>query len=351
MADGTTKQLTGSVALCSAVLSLPPSNPGIAAAVCGTLAVVVAQLAKLIKKIKVIKGTANSGGDVLVASSAHFASLLTKKKPDGKGLVVRALKDLAVPKGKATRGARVAKLMRICAQEAGLHPYIMHKARLTWYKELGNTLRANREAQSMLDHEPAWNALLDSMAKIGSTIKPGPDFGAYFAEGFAMAKGRVAAGGDDLRQLLVAWLANAEFFPVSTWAKIPEFKHKVPPTVAAWVRGEDPIASGALKFQEAGGLPGSLLHIYAKGKAEEKSGLFARQLGVAAAMGWLPALCRDLNNAQGYQYTSPENDGDDGDSADADNLEADAEIERQWDEQADTVLVGVLGALALSGSI
>ena len=361
--DDTNKELaaalSGGVAVCVATLG-PTLTPAVAGPVCGALAVAANKILKLIKSIQTIKGAAQTGGKVLGASSATFGRLLLKEKPNGKGLIIRALKDLSVGKNKATRGARVAALMAHCAQKAGLHPYIMHSVRYTWYKELGNKGRAKQEAASMLAEEPSWKALLSSMEAASELIKPGPDFAAQFDQGYSLAVQRVQTGGEDLRQLLNAWLAVPAEEPVSTWQNVPEFKHKVPSTVIQWLKGDDPLASGQIHLGDTS-LGSALVHLFAKckpgtsipagdGKCKEStSALLARHMGSAAAMGWLPALVRDVNNSKGYVYTVPANEeaGDDGESLDEETQRLAEELQAKLDADRGNVFAIAAGAVAL----
>jgi len=361
--DDTNKELaaalSGGVAVCVATLG-PTLTPAVAGPVCGALAVAANKILKLIKSIQTIKGAAQTGGKVLGASSAHFGRLLLKEKPDGKGLIIRALKDLSVGKDKATRGARVAALMAHCAQKAGLHPYIMHQVRYTWYKELQNKGRAKQEAAKMLEVEPSWKALLDSMVAASKLVKPGPDFAAQFDAGYDMAVQRVKEGGDTLRDLLVPWLAVNADEPVSTWQNVPEFKNKVPSTVIAWLKGDDPLASGQIHLGDTS-LGNALVNLFAKCKpgssipvgngkcTSSTTALLARQMGVAAAMGWLPALVRDVNNSKGYVYTVPANEeaGDDGESLDEETQRLAEELQAKLDADRGNVFAIAAGAVAL----
>lgn len=361
--DDTNKELaaalSGGVAVCVATLG-PTLTPAVAGPVCGALAVAANKILKLIKSIQTIKGAAQTGGKVLGASSATFGRLLLKEKPNGKGLIIRALKDLSVGKNKATRGARVAALMAHCAQKAGLHPYIMHSVRYTWYKELGNKGRAKQEAASMLAEEPSWKALIDSMSAASKLVKPGPDFAAQFDTGYDLAVQRVKTGGEDLRQLLIAWLADTAEHPVNTWVSVPEFEHKVPLTVVAWLKGDDPLASGQVHLGDSS-LGAGLVNLYAKCKpgssipvggykcSVKTTAMLGRQLGVAAAMGWLPALVRDVNNSEGYIYTVPPNEeaGDDGESLDEETQRLAAELQAKLDADRGNVFAIAAGAVAL----
>lgn len=361
--DDTNKELaaalSGGVAVCVATLG-PTLTPAVAGPVCGALAVAANKILKLIKSIQTIKGAAQTGGKVLGASSAHFGRLLLKEKPGGKGLIIRALKDLSVGKDKATRGARVAALMAHCAQKAGLHPYIMHQVRYTWYKELQNKGRAKQEAAKMLEVEPSWKALLDSMVAASKLVKPGSDFAAQFDQGYSLAVQRVQTGGEDLRQLLNAWLADTAEHPVDTWVNVPEFSAPVPPTVVAWLKGDDPLASGEIHLGDTA-LGASLVNIFAKCKPGSSvpvgidacgasvQGLMARQLGVAAAMGWLPALIRDVHNSEGYVYTVPPNEeaGDDGESLDEETQRLAEELQAKLDADRGNVFAIAAGAVAL----
>jgi hypothetical protein len=355
--------ISGAFGACTLALS-GPLTPAGAAAVCGVMAKVLKEIQRLIKAVAVIKDVPNQG-KLVAATASAFADNLMKVRPDGKGLVRRALRDIAVPRGKASKGGATAVLIRVAGERAGLHPFLVHTAREAWYKAMKNEPREKREAELAELARPSWEGALSSIKALSANIK-GSGFSGSFDTGWNLANDRLAAGGSEAASYLTSWLGTGGV----GWQDWPVVNGtKMPPPVKRYLAGTDELVSGAARFYGGPNKPGgvgpladTVYTVFAKAKANKLSvgvgsaspsqvqadGAFARQLGAVAALGWTQALVRDLNAGKGWQTVPAKNEGDDGEDV-AEYDDAAAIVKEEAAEAQRPALVAGLLAVAYVG--
>jgi hypothetical protein len=320
--------IVGAVGACTLALS-GPLTPAGAAAVCAVMGKVLKEIQRLIKAVAVIKDVPNQG-KLVAATASRFADNLMKVRVDGKGLVRRALRDIAVPRGKATKGGATAVLIRVAGERAGMHPFLVHTARAEWYKAMKNTPRQTREVEAAEKARASWNGALESIKALSANIS-GSGFEGSFDTGWTAANASLSAGGSDAAKYLVAWLGTDGV----GWKDWPTVNGvKMPPPVKRYLHdGVDEVATGEARFYGGNNQPGgvgpladTVYTVFAKAKAGklpvalgaaspskvEADSAFARQLGAVAALGWTQALVRDLNAGKGWQTVPAVNEGDEG---------------------------------------
>ena len=351
--------ISGAFGACTLALS-GPLTPAGAAAVCGVMAKVLKEIQRLIKAVAVIKDVPNQG-KLVAATASAFADNLMKLRPDGKGLVRRALRDIAVPRGKVSKGGATAVLIRVAGERAGLHPFIVHTAREAWYKAMKNEVREKREAEFAELARPSWEGALSSIKAMSKYIT-GSGFSGTFDDGWTFAKDTMA--GPEPEKYLGAWLGT-DGVGYQNWPTVNG--KKMPPPVKRYLEGADEIASGKKRFygggpNGVGGLAETVYTVFAKAKAGKLSvkestpspsqvaadSLWVRHLGALAFFGWTQALVRDLNAGKGWKTVPAKNEGDDGENL-AEYDDAAAIVKEEAAEAQRPALVAGLLAVAYVG--